>query len=587
MNSRAPLLSKLDLYRREKDKTIGALLAAYGFSRSPQFRAIIRKGGGDARDLTRPPLYLDAVTLDCHYAELGDEQTFSSAFSQGMAMRIARSLARKYHTELGLSQQALADAWSFSLWTELCTLLPTRKLAARLCRIADGRPVLIPIDPGVRKYLSYWKPNACEPFYLYKALERQGVRVAFVVADSDQARAALRARKFAIRFEADDAWRPSLNHRARNIKSRKIIVPSGIRSIDKISAFLEDPLTVGGIHAPWSNGFDAMLIAERSVPPVYNLTFRRAAVDAQFSKEYRIFDAAVSTVDVLLLMRWLVGKTTKSAAAEARRLVDKHQIEESHVCDHLFFEAALIAHAVREKGGKNVLWPHSTNAVHVKARQRNNIPDRIYCTTRAAAENWRSHLGNANISIVTDLMLAAPSAPRAVSPEEPLNVVVIAGAHSLARMSLVRRSIHEQCYRRLFSRLSELAPGVRILCKAKAPFESMSWLRSLAPPDVKLEETHQLPSEIDLPNLVYITVSWASSALLEGIVRGIPAMVVRRGNVVDYVEIDPSVIPVGDVDMIISQIESLKEPRRFKEMVAGQIAWLKTQTSFADLAHTG
>ena len=65
-------------------------------------------------------------------------------------------------------------------------------------------------------------------------------------------------------------------------------------------------------------------------------------------------------------------------------------------------------------------------------------------------------------------------------------------------------------------------------------------------PDIEFEEISTHPSEIDEPNMIYLTISFGSTALLEGLGRGIPCMIVRDFPVEDYTGIDSTSVPIGD-----------------------------------------
>jgi hypothetical protein len=176
-------------------------------------------------------------------------------------------------------------------------------------------------------------------------------------------------------------------------------------------------------------------------------------------------------------------------------------------------------------------------------------------------------------------MLTPCAGPRPLAAA-PITVVVIAGSHTLNRMPVLDIKGHSESYRRLFSGLAAIGPGVRFVCKAKVPWESMKWLRSLAP-DIAIEETLENPKTIDLPNMIFITVSFGSTAIFEGLGRGIPSMVVRDIAVEDYAAIDPESVPIGAVGMILDEIQKCLDPAYFMEITKRQWAWYDSQTCFS------
>ena len=122
--------------------------------------------------------------------------------------------------------------------------------------------------------------------------------------------------------------------------------------------------------------------------------------------------------------------------------------------------------------------------------------------------------------------------------------------------------------------------GIRFVCKAKPPWESIEWLQSLVGPAAVLRETREAPTAIDLPNLVYVSVSFGSTALLEGLSRGIPCMIVREIPVEDYTAIGPDYFPVGSVETILARLRECQAPLVLRAMTEAQLAWYARETHF-------
>ena len=93
-------------------------------------------------------------------------------------------------------------------------------------------------------------------------------------------------------------------------------------------------------------------------------------------------------------------------------------------------------------------------------------------------------------------------------------------------MPVVPERQHAAAYKALFEGLHS-TEGVKIYCKAKAPWESAAWIRAAVGTALEFEDVLDPPFKIDLPNMVFVSVSSGSSGLLEGLGRGIPAMIVR------------------------------------------------------------
>lgn len=522
-------------------------------------------------------LFLDGAALDRHLAALGGRvgampAHIGSRFAQRAARRMAARLGARYSGRLGVPAELLADAWYASIWSELCTLIPLRHLARRLARLAAGRAVVIPIEPGPRRYLTFWDPNGLEPFYLAAELRRRGTPVAFCL------RQTARGGTVTLRLHPNLTWQAAYFGQRTSRRGSAAVVPAGLRGTDKLLQRITSSLLVASAFSTPSR-FD-LTVADRGARlPVVELILRRESASLLATPNALLRPAETARFDLGAWLCDVLGPATAAAAARAARLVAEHGLSEAHVCDHMFWESAIVAHAVREAGGRVIVWPHSSNAVHAGARRTGDL-DRIHCATQSAAESWRARFPEVPCNVASDLILAPCQAPRPLDPSQPLTVVVIAGGHRLNRMPLIDNDGHAESYRRLFRGLAECAPGIRFVCKAKPPWESIEWLRSLVGPAPVLHETRQAPTEIDLPNLVYVSVSFGSTALLEGLSRGIPCMIVREIPVEDYTAIGPNDFPVGSVEMILARLRECQDFSVLRAMAEGQLAWYARETHF-------
>ena len=80
--------------------------------------------------------------------------------------------------------------------------------------------------------------------------------------------------------------------------------------------------------------------------------------------------------------------------------------------------------------------------------------------------------------------------------------------------------------------------------------------------------------------MIYVTVSYGSTALLEGLSRGIPCMIVREVPVEDYTEIDPAFAPIGTVEEIVAQIKRCADPAEYDALTRRELAWYARETTF-------
>ncbi len=198
----------------------------------------------------------------------------------------------------------------------------------------------------------------------------------------------------------------------------------------------------------------------------------------------------------------VLGKCTQAAFEKARQLVAAYHLTEAHVCDHPFFDSALVAHAVRENGGTVTLWPHSCNPAFPGLRRPGSV-DAVHCVLASAARVWKAQLPDVALSVTSDLWLPRFSGVREVVIDEPLTVVLVANEMISGRVPVLDRGPLEETYRKLFRALSPLAPNVRYVCRPRSN-ANLQWLWELSGRATDFQYTGMAPSVIALPNMVFL-----------------------------------------------------------------------------------
>ncbi|MEA3502016.1 MAG: hypothetical protein U9R47_04520, partial [Actinomycetota bacterium] len=79
------------------------------------------------------------------------------------------------------------------------------------------------------------------------------------------------------------------------------------------------------------------------------------------------------------------------------------------------------------------------------------------------------------------------------------------------------------------------------------------------------------PLRIDLPNMLFVSMSKGSSALIEGLSRGIPGVVVRDFPVRDYTTLDEDTFPTGTRADMIDVIASCFEPGGYEQLLEHEL----------------
>jgi hypothetical protein len=533
----------------------------------------------DPRRLTRAELILDRETLARHYAAAPNllgaiKPRWGSRFSLSITKRLVRRLARQASGSLDLDRSLIEKAWFFSVWTEVCTLIPARRLARHLARLAQGELILIPISSTDFRCLYYWGENHLEPFYLSAALGRRGAKPLLWLTNPAGASDEPSTQTLTLQFWLDESVWPRAARSAPAGLGGVALALAGVRGYARLLSQQPLGLKVGTVFSRASP--DATLLVDDAPLRKIALTCHAQQIGP---KNERIFIYSPRNNGLGLDVQFidLMGAATKGAAHRASDLASQFDLNEAYVCDHLFFESALIAHAVRARGGEVFLWPHSSNACHPLMYEEGDVAA-VRCTTNSSARVWSARLPRTPCAVQSNLILQPCSTPRPSTPGAPLTVVVFASVHVLLRMPFVDRREHEDSYRRLFQALTDLAPQVRILFKPK--WESTKWLRDVVGSSAAFEETTRTPEDLDEPNMIYMTVSYGSTALLEGLGRGIPCMIVREAAVEDYTGIDPAFAPIGNVEEIVAQVERCKNPADYDALTRRELIWYAQETDF-------
>jgi hypothetical protein len=553
------------------------------------FDVISVRHASDLKDLTRADLILDGAMLARHYATLPNslgaiDPRWGSRFSQSVAKRMARRLARKAAYRWRLDERLIANAWFFTVWTELCFLIPARRLARHLARIAHGELIIVPIRSTDLRYLSLWDDNDLEPFFLAWELRRVGAPALLcLVSPSGAAVEEKLSETLTFNFRAHEIWRPSAaTAELSEARGPVALAPAAMRGYERLLCEQPRGLKVGSAYAP--ELCDVTLLSADAAPPEIALDCHARYLRGA-SERIAVFSPRTNALRLDEFFVERLAVTTEFAASRALELVDRYQLVEAHVCDHLLFESAIIADVVRVSGGKVFLWPHSSNACHTLMYEKGEVAA-ICCTTNSAARAWSNRLPHTPCRVRSDLILQPCNAPRSSTIGAPITIVVFAGAHALRRMPLVERRGHEESYRRLFRLLADLRPPVRTLFKAKTTWEPIEWLKGVLGASVPIEETSQTAFELAEPNMIYVTVSYGSTALLEGLSRGIPCMIVREVPVEDYTDIDPGFAPIGTVEEIVAHIKRCTDPAEYDALARRELAWYARETNF-DLSSKG
>jgi hypothetical protein len=545
----------------------------------------------DLASVTRPELYLDDKGLEAQYArtlpQVGAIRRAGKTLN-ALAFRLSGKLARRYAERLKLPVNLLREAWFHSILMEVWHVVAARHIARRIAVSAAGEPVIIPIGGVSLPYLSHGaESRKIDRFYIAAELQRRGVPVAFVCSDPELLKRVRSGEPGYLRFEPfKDLWVPAPlpgPPLEPSGEERVAVIGAGIRGVNQILARHPDALRVqsGYVFDPAFGTPEAAVVDTNHLPVA--LTFPLYAED----------DEDVSVRDLVLLSTTLthsdlgeylcvaLGGATAAATQRARELVQRHRLTEAHVCEHAFYESAIVANAVKESGGRVVLWPHSFNPAFPEFRLPGTV-DAVNCVLESGAATWRARLPDAEVSVIPNFWLPRYQGPQPASPAEPLTVVVICNEFGYTGIDYMNRWILEVTYRRLFRRLRALAPDVRYTVRPRSQ-PGLNWVWRVAGRPPSFPHTPDPPLLIDFPNMVFLFIGLMSSAIFEGICRGIPALYVREDpTVTEYVMPDmPECLPTGDVAFIEEEILKCRDAAYREALIRRQAAWYEIETGGA------
>jgi hypothetical protein len=495
----------------------------------------------------------DALTTPRIYEMLADLSETDSYFhrrdNHGRMQRLARQaadrLGRDFEADWGLGREAIADALYFHVWTQLCTIIPLRRLARRF---PVGQTVRIAAPSTKIRLFEYWLDNQAAPLILAYELQRRGTPVILVgKVEGDALRLTCRPPSL---WSVDCAG-------PRDV----VVAPEAMRStpqdlLRRAEAALYD-------QAFWRSDFGHAEVEPVATPIVIPL---REQDDGGWTAE---------TPPQLgrLCLSQLLGPPLAAVAAKARQIFAARGVREIHTSDVLTPVSCLLAAEVRARGGSVRLWPHSANPVGVAARRPGSAQG-VTVVLRAATEIWRERLPNVPVHLRPDLMLPRPAAIGGET--DRLTIVLFGGARRHAYFPVLRIRRHEATLRALVKGLLALDLRPRLIFKPKIPWSTPEWFEGVVGDGV--EVVNEPVKALAAANTLFVSVDHGSSALIEGLRLGVPAMIVRGQDLEDYTLLPRSPVPYLEVAEACAAVAALRDAAQVAELGASQGVWLEEET---------
>ena len=524
------------------------------------------------------------------------------------AWLVAKRFARGRGGIVGVDDTSLAQSLFHLVKHEIVMKLPVDRLAEDIFRESGQQPVLLELNSLTLRYLSSYPGSRMHVFYLYDALRKLGANVQLVHAvRAVQPKGVRRLRKpqlfvptlYAVPQVTELRPRPEpLEEFVGSTSS--MLVPSGIRSVTRVlNHIAEPPLIVNAGASLPEFAYDSTKKHVNSydlhahVHPKYEVLTRfsvETSVQDTWVRVDPVGDAgdgkwesglpgawlSTGTVDTSDWNQWLADALLpyfSELVEAADALIETHGITDVHIGDYLYAEPSLIADRVRAHGGRVHLWPHSSNPVHVKYHDTSKIAS-IHCVTESGVRIWKAAAPDTEVVHEPALMIANKLEPVEWQDGEPLSLVVVGGRPVLRNLPILAIEKHEQTYRDFFNGLQPLVDSglVRVYFKPRGRSgEHEAWLEEIVGRAAGWQRELAHPTRLELPNAVFASISVGSSALLEGVARGIPGLIVKENlRVRDYISTERGGFEILEVGPALEFLQSLSSRDRWESVRSAQ-----------------
>ncbi|MEI2418805.1 hypothetical protein V6O07_00900 [Arthrospira platensis SPKY2] len=534
-----------------------------------------------------------------------------------VAYRLSRKFGLLYQRIPDMPKDMLAEAVFYHILLELLTAWPLKKMSKVMVENSQNKPIFIYLNSDQIYYLANSTTSGCVssstlmPLYLYFFLKKANANV-FLCLRKELSNINSKLDHVSINFLPSPALLDLFAKQVQKIKNsttttiehNSAIVLDGIRSIDKdiIKAaemysvscrliYLNQEYQAAKYYSKSkkckkNHRFSIDLYADRVLPKKVSIEFESQDLISSKSAHLSHLENTINQakIDNISLLRWLeytLGDTMFHMSKQAHRNVKRYKISQLHVCDYFGKEARIMAYAVKMAGGKVTLWPHSANPVFPKL-QNDNLFDRVYCVTKKGANIWHDFHRKISVSILSDSMLPFPTRKFKNNLTEKQTIVMIGNPN----INQLTPFFDLECYDYSLNTFCESLfqiKDINVVYKPKGTSGSASWFSKIANKYSKeWKITWDTPLEINHPNMIFVTIGMGATALLEGMSRGIPAMIVRGFEVNCYTTIDNNIVKTGTPEFIIDEIIKCKDYRYREQLIDKQMEYYCREIGLLD-----
>lgn len=443
---------------------------------------------------------------------------------QRVAARVAGRVAREKNGQFEVTVSGLRHAWFFPVFSELTVLVPIRHLARQFAKRTDKRLIAVELPSRSFTALNAWGENQVEPLYVAHAFRQQGIPVVLFMTEEPNAPK--------LSFELSDKWlRKGYPSYLRASDFSSVFCKNAIRRPDVVAA-------KAGVGKTQKPGVLTRLASSKLRRKTCR--FEIALEAGQPLDGKRTFTIPRESMSFSKAFIDLIGPLTEQTAQWYRTELASKPVKTAHVADHASFEGGLLAAEVVRQGGKVHIWPHSANVVHMDAHDPASVAQ-VTAAVQSTGEHWGKDFGTEKVKVWPEAILPETAPAPAFDETQPLHVVLFAGAHVLQRMPLLSYAGHKATWSKSLEALQQ--SNVKFVVKHKSVWETRKWIaeRAANPSDLTFSNVHA--NKLKLPNMLFASISMTSTAILEGIARGIPGIVVRDIPIDETPFYDPEYVP--------------------------------------------